>query len=158
VREDELLRLLLAGHMMKECAVHVQLSYKTVRDYAREPKFLERLRELSAEVYERVDAELKNSKDTIVSRLEQMSENALEEMYTMALALPHGVTKMKALQDILDRDTRVSRQRKVEATTAHSFVDPLFLIHAAGSARELEMKQLGTGEVVPSDKPPEGTT
>lgn len=145
VKEQELLRLLMCGYSMKECGVHVGLTYKTIRDYARSAVFLAKLKEMSCNVYERVDAELKNSKDTINARLEEFSEEALEEMFMMAKRLPDGMVKLKALQDIEDRDPRISRQKRVEGTTAVSFVDPLFLVHASATARELEAKKIGEG-------------
>jgi hypothetical protein len=46
--------------------------------------------------------------------------------------------KLKALQDILDRDTRVSRTHRVEGDMKHDFISPLFLGHAARVARELD--------------------
>jgi hypothetical protein len=150
VREEELMRLLMCGHMLKECAIHLHMSYRTVREYARQPEFMRKLKEMSAAIYERVDAELKDSKDGITARLEAYSEQALEEMMELARTCTNPVVKLKANQDIMDRDTRLSRTRKIEASQSHSFVDPLFLVHAAGVAKELDAKKL---EQADDDKP-----
>lgn len=146
VREEELLRLLMSGFMLKECSMHMGVSYGTLRKYAREPGFLEKLKVLSQNVYERVDEELRKAKDSITERLESISESALEEMWELSKTA-QGMVKFKVLQDLMDRDTRISRQKKVEAQTSHSFVDPLFLVHAAGVAREMDAKALKAKEI-----------
>jgi hypothetical protein len=140
VRKDELMRLLLAGHMLKECAVFLKLSYGTVREYARQPEFLQQLKGLSLRIYENVDRELASNKDGITARLEAFSEEALEEMMKLARE-SGGIVKLKACQDLMDRDTRISRQRKIEATQNHQFMNPLELQHIAMVAREVDRKQ-----------------
>jgi hypothetical protein len=137
VRREELMRLLLCGHMLKECAIHMHLSYYTVRSYAKDPDFLFMLREKSNEIYKRLDEELRNSKEDIKEKLERASEEALEQMVALA-ATSTGVVKLKCLQDLMDRDGRISRTQKVEQDVRHDFISPLFLGHAARVARELD--------------------
>jgi len=137
VRREELLRLLLCGHMLKECAVHMHMSYWTVRNYARDPEFLLALREKSAEIYKRLDAELSSSKEDMQDRLERASEEALEMMIEMARTST-SMVKFKVLQDLLDRDNRTSRTQKLDSTVKHDFISPLFLMHASRVARELD--------------------
>lgn len=115
VRRQELMRLLLAGHMLKECAKHLGMHYYTVRKYAREPEFLAELRSYSKEIYERVDAELKATKDDITERLEQASDTALDTIIQMMTTSSSDAIKLKAAQDILDRDGRASRTSRVES-------------------------------------------
>jgi hypothetical protein len=137
VKREELMRLLLCGHMLKECAAEMRLSYYTVRAYAKDPEFLLSLREKSSEIYKRLDAELASSKEDMRDRLERASEAALEQMIELA-SQSSGMLKLKALQDLLDRDTRVSRTHRVEGDMKHDFISPLFLGHAARVARELD--------------------
>jgi hypothetical protein len=137
VRTQELMRLLLCGHMLKECAAQMRMSYYTVRGYAKDPAFLMSLREKSTEIYARLDAELMSSKEDMKEKLERNSEEALEMMMEMARTST-GMVKMKCLQDLLDRDTRVSRTQKVDTDVKHDFISPLFLGHAARVARELD--------------------
>jgi hypothetical protein len=138
VREEELLRLLMAGYMLKECASQMQMSYRTVREYAKQADFLQRLKALSEVVYARVDGELRASKEAIVQRLEEASDKALDEMMKLVEMEGTGMVKLKACQDIMDRDQRVSRTKKVEGSVSHDFVNPMLLVHAAATARELE--------------------
>ncbi len=141
IREDELLRLLMAGFMLKEAATHLDLAYWTVRKYASAPEFMVKLRELSTNVFERVDAELKHSKESIMEKLEKASDKALAKMESL-LDLPTAgpMLQFKAAQDLLDRRAEVSRTKRVDATVdqKHSFVNPLLLVHAANTAREMD--------------------
>jgi len=138
VRQEELMRLLLCGHMLKECAAHMRMSYWTVRNYAKDPLFLSQLREKSNEIYRRLDAELLSSKEDMKEKLERNSEEALEYMMELARTST-GVIKLKACQDILDRDTRVSRTKKIDSDVDHNFISPLFLVHAAKVGREIDV-------------------
>lgn len=137
VKREELMRLLLCGHMLKECAAQMHMSYYTVRAYAKDPEFLLQLREKSAEIYKRLDAELASSKEDMRERLERASEAALEQLVEMAGSAT-GMLKFKVLQDLLDRDTRVSRTHRVEGDMKHDFISPLFLAQASRVARELD--------------------
>jgi len=141
VRREELMRLLLCGHIVKECAVHMHLSYWTVRGYARDPEFLLALKEKSNEIYKRLDAELASSKEDMQERLERASEEALEMMIEMARTST-SIVKMKCLQDLMDRDGRISRTQRVQSDVKHDFISPLFLGHAARVARELDGAEL----------------
>jgi len=141
VRKDELMRLLLSGHMLKECASYLKLSYGTVREYARQPEFLAALKSLSLQIYENVDRELSNSKDAITAKLEAYSEDALEEMIQLAKSCSSPIVRLKAAQDIMDRDTRMSRSRKLESNVHQTFMNPLELHHLASVAREIDKKK-----------------
>jgi hypothetical protein len=145
VRKEELMRLLLCGHMLKECAIHMRLSYWTVRGYAKEPGFLLDLKSKSTEIYARLDAELAANKEDMKEKLERASEEALEMMIELARTST-GVIKLKSCQDLLDRDTRVSRTKRLDSDVAHDFVSPLFLVHAAKVGREIDA---GTVDVAP---------
>ncbi len=141
IRQDELLRLLMAGYMLKECATHLDLAYWTVRKYASQPEFLVKLRELSANVFERVDAELKHSKESIMEKLEKASDKALTKMESLLDRSDAGpMLQFKVAQDLLDRRGEVSRTKRVEASVdqKHAFVNPLLLIHAAKTAKEVD--------------------
>lgn len=145
VRTEELMRLLLCGHMLKECAIHMRLSYWTVRNYAKDPAFMTQLREKSTEIYARLDAELAANKEDMKEKLERASEEALEMMIELARTST-GVIKLKSCQDLLDRDTRVSRTKRIEGDTTHDFISPLFLVHAAKVGREIDVPALLEGD------------
>lgn len=140
VRDEEFMRYLLQGLTVKECAIHLGYSYVTMCKQARRPEFLVKLKELSGEIYERIDDELSTTKTEIMQRLEQASEAALEEMIKLATDAKDSKIRFMASQDLMDRDSRVSRQKKmdVEGHHHHEFIDPLTLIHVAKVAREMD--------------------
>jgi hypothetical protein len=72
--------------------------------------------------------------------LEDASEAALEEMMAMMGELQTNGLKVKICQDLLDRDVRASRTKRLQAdgTVHHDFISPAVLLHAAATAKELE--------------------
>lgn len=148
VQEQELLRLLLTGSTIKECAITLDRSYSTVRNWARDPAFLLALKELSSEIFKRVDEELQSSKATIQAKLEDASEAALERLITMSQEAKNEHVVLKACESLLDRDSRFSKQHRVavDASHKHTVIDPITLIHAVATAKEqdaFEVKQRG---------------
>ena len=138
IRTEELLRLLLVGNSLKECATQIGMSYYTIRKYASAEAFMNQLRDMSATIYERVDAELKTSKETILTNLEKASEEGLIAMRELVKGCKNDSVRMKAAQDLMDRDGRLSRTKKIEGTTQHGFMNPLTLVHAAKVAKETD--------------------
>jgi len=141
VAEQELLRLLLSGLTLKEAAGYMRASYWKIRKIARDPGFLVKVKEHSSEISQRMMDELVNSQVEFAKKLEDASEKALEEMISMmdSLAAP-STLKYKIAQDLLDRDARASRTKRIEANTSmsHEFINPAVLIHAAATAKEIE--------------------
>jgi hypothetical protein len=153
VREEELLRLLLTGFTVREASTHMRCSYPHATRVARSPEFLLRLREHSSEIAKRLVNELSTTQIEMAQKLEEASAKALEEMIQMMDTLDQpSKLKMNICQDLLDRDPRSSRTKRMELSGAmsHEFINPAVLIHAAATAKELkeyqEKGQLGNGD------------
>lgn len=127
----------MAGFMLKECAQQMSISYSTVRKYASDNAFMTMLREHSQQVYEQVDAELKASKESIVQRMEEASDKALDTLKEL-MDCEQSIVRLKAADSILDRNPQVSRTKRIEANQMHHFVDPLMLVHSAKTALEVD--------------------
>ena len=151
VKTQELMRCLLTGLTLRECATQLRISYFTVKKYAKEPDFLQELKSLSSSVYERLDRELSVQKEQILERLEQASADALERLVEiMNDPQANKMVQFKAAQDLCDRDPRISRTKRVESQQDVRFINPAVLLHAAATAREVEeyrerQKELGDG-------------
>ena len=137
-KQEEMLRYLLTGHSLKECAQLCKVSYQTAANYVREPLFLERLRGLSSEVYADLDKQIALTKTAAAERINELSQKALDRMETI---IENGGDNVayKACQDILDRNVEVPRNRRVEGELTQRVFDPAALLHAANVASELEM-------------------
>jgi hypothetical protein len=147
VREETLLRLLLQGFTVKEAAANMRASYQTMLKLARDPHFILRVREMSGEIAGRMVEEMSTNAVDFAKRLEEASEKALESMMAMMDEAPTGQLKYRIASDLLDRDSRSSKTRKVDvqATHKHDFINPDLLAHAAGVANELMVRASGTG-------------
>jgi hypothetical protein len=141
IRDEELMRLLLMGFTVKEASGQMHKGYQSCCHAARKPEFLLRLREHSGEIAKRLIDELSTSQIEMAQRLEEASAQALEEMMGMMQALD-GPSKLKlqVCQDLLDRDPKSSRTKRMElsGTMSHDFISPAVLIHAAATAKEIE--------------------
>jgi hypothetical protein len=143
VRDEELMRLLLMGFTLPECAAQLKVTHYTVRYHSRKPHFLIMLKEHSNEIAKRLVDELSTSQVEMAQRLEEASAAALEEMMLMMNELGTNGLKVKICQDLLDRDPKSSRTKRLDVTGAmsHQFINPAVLIHAAATAREVEQFQ-----------------
>lgn len=141
VRDEELLRLMLMGLTLPECAAQMKMAIWTVRMHARKPEFLLLLKEHSSEIAKRLVEELSTSQIEMAQKLEAASAAALEEMMGMMgeLTSPSQL-KLKVCQDLLDRDPKSSRTKRMDITgnMSHQFISPAVLIHAAATAKEIE--------------------
>jgi hypothetical protein len=153
IRREELLRLLLQGFTIPECAAHMKSAAQTIRKYCREPEFLLILKEHSGEIAKRLVDELATNQVEMAQKLEEASAEALEEMIMMMRSLEQPTKlKLQVCQDLLDRDPKSSRTKRMDitGTLQHDFISPALLIHAAATAKEVidheAKKALGNGD------------
>jgi hypothetical protein len=146
IRRQELLRLLILGYSLKDAAVEMKMGYFAVRTTARDPMFILAVRERSEEIARRLGEELVTNQFEMAQKLEEASGKALEAMIEMMDSM-EGPSKLKKeiCADLLDRDPKSSRSKRLDVTGAvgHQFINPAVLIHAAATAKELERFQLG---------------
>lgn len=157
VRNEELLRLMLMGLTLPECAAQMKMNLHTIRLHARKPEFLILLKEHSSEIAKRLVEELSTSQIEMAQRLEEASSAALEEMMRMMGELDSpSQLKLKVCQDLLDRDPKSSRTKRVDLTgsMSHEFINPAVLIHAAATAKEMQEFQSRKGQLPNGDGSP----
>ena len=144
VYEEQILRCLLAKMFIKEIAGVVGLNQATVRNYIRQPHFRQMLQSKYPELYSRVDADLAEQVDTISAILEENSRKALERLAKLIESDNEHIA-LRASQDAMDRYDETSKVLKTE-TKAEVKLDPVFLVHAAAVAKEMD-------EFKPSEEP-----
>jgi hypothetical protein len=142
LRQEELLRLLLAGYKLKEAAAYLKVTPWTVYRYLRETEFMNALKAANEEIWAQVDAEIKGNKIGIVQRAEEAAQDALEEMIKLAKGARQEGVRFKAAQDLMDRDTRISRTKRVEGEgDRRPILNAVFLQQAVAAMREEEVVQ-----------------
>jgi len=157
INREELLKLLLMGFTLRECCAQLKVSYAALCRRSKEPEFLLLIKEHSGEIAKRLVEELSTSQVEMAQKLEEASSAALEEMMVMMTSL-EGASglKVKICQDLLDRDPKSSRTKRMDITgnMSHQFINPAVLIHAAATAKEVERFQLGEKNGDNPDNPP----
>ena len=148
VDDEELMRLIIGKYRLKECAALLSVNYSTVCGRARRPEFLQKLKELNAELYAQVDKELTAIYRNVSERVLEMSERALDKLEELLETSDDNRLIAKIASDLLDRNPTTSKSTKAFVENKHSFINPLLLKHAAATAMEIEKsstKELGAG-------------
>lgn len=138
IRKDELVRMLIAGLTVRQCADRLNMSTVAVRHYIAGEAFQQTLRELSEDVWTRVDEELKLSKLSLTQRIEEMSDRALAKIAELMESDDDRVA-FRAASDTLDRNKETSKQHKVDTTSTVLVLDPVQLALAAQAANEISL-------------------
>ncbi len=136
LRREELLRLLLAGHRVKECAEILRWSTQTVRGELANVFFRNRLRLVSLEIYGKVDEELATLKTDPATRLSEMADKALDQM-ELLLDSSDDRIKLRVSQDVLDRNMETSKTRRLEKSSRSLNVNIELLARAQKTAEEV---------------------
>ncbi len=144
VRDEEMLRLFCQGLTMRDVARATGWSYATIMKACKREAFMFKLKEYSLEVWKRVDEELQSNKYDLVARLEEAAEVALDEMVRLASEGHNEGVRMKAAQDIMDRDPRISRTKKVEGLAGGLPQINIQILQAAARAMQEEEQYLAT--------------
>lgn len=136
-QKELLLRLLASGVPLVECSKQMKTSAMTLTKWARDPGFLERLKELNELVWRDMDERLKATVQTTVARIQQASDEALDKV----LELMHGAdseqVQLKAAQDILDRNPDTGKTHKVESKEMKVSIDAAFIQLAMTAEKEI---------------------
>ena len=136
VYEEQILRCLLGKMYIKDIGPIVGLDQSTVRRYIRSEHFREMLKAKYPQVYAQVDAELMNQADTISTLLEENSRKALERLASLIDSDNEHIA-FKASVDAMDRFQETAKIIKGEIDHTVK-LDPVFLVHAAATAREMD--------------------
>lgn len=149
VYEQQILRCLLGKMYIKDIGPVVGLDQSTVRKYIRQESFREMLRTKYPEIYAQVDADLQVQADTISHILEENSRKALEKLAALIDSDNEHIA-LKASVEALDRYEETAAIAKSETKTELK-LDPVFLVHAAATAKEMDAFQ-PTPKALPAKK------
>ena len=154
-RIESLAQMVIAGQTMKQAAATLGVHYNTVRLDAKTPLFretLERIRERSREKAEQM---LTEAVVDVVAELRRGAEKAARLMSSTLLESPNENIVFKAASDLLDRDERSSKHRKMTVNNVNSWLTPELLIRAAKAAREVRENEHVGRQVLPVPQPDE---
>lgn len=141
VRDEEMMRLFCQGLTMADVARVTGWSYATIMKACRREVFMMKLKEFNQEVWSRIDEELKANRYDVVKRLEEAAAEALEEMQRLAVGGNSEMVRLKASQDLMDRDVRISRTKRVEGSGQSPQIN-IQVLQAAAQAMKEEQRYL----------------
>ena len=134
--KEVMLRMLAEGRNIKECAAALNKSYHLCTRMARDPDFQQKLKDLNAMMFSKLDAELKLKAETTAQRIQEVSDAALDKVLELMDCADSQVVQMRCAQDLLDRNPDTSKTKKVEKTTKTLHLSAEFLHLVETSERE----------------------
>src|SRR5215468_441939 len=116
-RIESIARMVIAGQTMKQAAATLGVHYNTVRLDAKTPLFRETLKRIREESRAKAEEVLTEAVVDVVAELRRGAEKAARVMSSTLLHSQNENIVLKAAADLLDRDERSSKHRKL---TVHS--------------------------------------
>lgn len=86
--------------------------------------------------------EIRDTQKGFVQKAQMLAEEALDELERLLHESESDHIKFKVAQDLLDRDPRLSRTKRIEGSGATIKLESNVLILAAQAAREIEVRDI----------------
>src|SRR5215471_433350 len=137
-RIESIARMVIAGQTLKQAAATLGVHYNTVRLDAKTPLFRETLERIHEQSREKAEEMLTEAVVDVVAELRRGAEKAARVMSSKLLDSQNENTVFRAASDLLDRDERSSKRRKMTVHNVHEILTPELLIRAARVAREAQ--------------------
>lgn len=154
-RKNEFLAYLVQGYSIKEAGRAMGVAYSTARGWAKDPKVLAELLNLSKTVYHKVYGEVVERKVEAHQRILELADEALSELEELVHS-ENEMVKMRAIDSVLDRHGMVPRATKNTSIQTTVHVDVETLMAAAAAAREIESVRAVPKGMIEADKPTQG--
>src|SRR5215467_8806593 len=154
-RIESLARMVIAGQTMKQAASTLGVHYNTVRLDAKTPLFRETLERIREQSREKAEEMLTEAVVDVVAELRRGAEKAARLMSSTLLESPNENIVFKAASDLLDRDERSSKRRRMTVHNVHEILTPELLLRAAKAAREAMENEKLRRDVLPMPQPDE---
>jgi hypothetical protein len=135
-KRELLLRMMVEGVTMKECAKRLGCSYWSVARLTKDEDFMKRLKELNVKVFGELDEELKKKALATHEKIQEVSDDALNKLLDLMESADSEVVQMRCAQDLLDRNPDTSKTKKIEKTTKNLTLSAEFLHLVETSERE----------------------
>lgn len=142
MRKREVIKLLLDGRTVRQCADIVGVTHHTIVNYLREPEFREELRSLHSDLLNKLDSEFLVQRQTRLQIIDELSFKALERMRGI-LDDPdaHVTVVAKVATDVLDRHPETSRQKKLDITEKRINLSGEDLLGALQAMKDIEERR-----------------
>jgi hypothetical protein len=137
-RIESIARMVIAGRTLKQAAETLGVHYNTVRLDAKTPLFRETLERIREQSREKAEEMLTEAVVDIVAELRRGAEQAARVMSSKLLHSNNENIVLKAASDLLDRDERTSKRRKMTVENkVYQLFTPQDLMLMAQTAKEI---------------------
>lgn len=112
--------------------------YIVRRYYLANPQFRELLDQANQTIFLEATQSIRDEQKNLVERTQRLAEAALDKLEALMNESESEHIVVKCAQDLADRDPRISRTRRVEASSLHVTIEAKTLALASEAAREIE--------------------
>jgi len=140
-RIEDAARLVIAGQTLKDAAKLLNCHYNTIRNDAKTPLFLETLERLREKSGQKAEEQLTDTTADVIETLRRGTEKAVRVMVSKLDSTNENI-QVKAAADLMDRDARTSKRRRVTHEPMPAFITPEWLALAAETARMISTPRL----------------
>lgn len=133
---EQVVRLCAAGMTMTEVAKSMKISYQHLAMVMRREGVMEKIKELNADMYAEIDAELAFRAKATHEKLYQAADEALDKVIDLMRNADSEVVQGKMAQDLLDRRPDTSKVHRVDKRTVNVNIDAKWLEQAAAVEAE----------------------
>lgn len=155
-RFGEIIAVLLEEKSIRAACVRLHMNSWTLRRYyLRNKEFCDLLRKANEELFLSYVSQIQESQANVVARREELAEAALDEMERLLHESDSEHVRFKVSQDLLDRDPRWSRTKRIEGTGVPVVVNFQTVQLAAQAAREIDTPK-SEGHLIDLPKESEG--
>jgi hypothetical protein len=138
-RIESIARMVIVGQTMKQAAETLSVHYNTVRLDAKTPLFRETLERIREESRKKAEEVLTEAVVDIVAELRRGAEKAAQVMTSTLLHSQNENIVLKAASNLLDRDERTSKRRKMTVENkVYQLFTPQDLVVMAQTAKEIQ--------------------
>lgn len=124
----------IAGVSKKTGITHYLLN----KYFFSDPEFCKLLKGTNEAIFLEATREIRDKQEGFLLKASRLAEDALNEMEALLNESPSETVRFKVAQDLLDRDPRISRTKRVEGSGLKVQIDIKTLQLASLAAREIE--------------------
>lgn len=116
--------------------------YTLRRHYFGNPEFCELLKKASSTIFLEATKSIRDNQTTMIEKAQRLAQDALDEMERLLNDSESEHIRFKVAQDLLDRDPRISRTKRIESTGVNITIEQKTIAMAIEAAGELEARDI----------------
>lgn len=139
LRFGEIIESFLRCGTVRGVARELDMStYVLHKHFFANPEFCKLLRTANEQIFLEATQSIRDEQGSMLHKAQRLAQEALDEMETLLHESESEHVRFKVAQDLLDRDPRISRTKRIESTGVNVTIEQKVLMLAMETASEIE--------------------